>query len=48
MCHNEMGPVPNCDCNGNGKMGLLATSNVVHIATTIAQKNICKRVTLPS
>ena len=21
MCHNEMGPVPNCDCNGNGKMG---------------------------
>ena len=30
------------------KMGLMATSEGVHIALTIARKNFCKKVTLPS
>ena len=38
-----MDSVPNCDGNSNGKMGLMATSEGVHIAPIMAWKNICKK-----
>ena len=47
-CCREMGSVPNCDSNGNGKMDLMPTNEDVHIAATMVSKNVCKKVTLPS
>ena len=37
QCHNEIGSVPNCDGNGNGKMGIRTTGGGVH--TVIVTEN---------
>ena len=39
-CQQEMSSVPNCDGKGNGKN---ESNEGIHIAVTMAQKNICKK-----
>ena len=38
-----MGSATNCDGNDNEKMDIMATSEGVYIAATMALKNICKK-----